>query len=240
MIKFNKKKLLKELQKAFKELKERYFNLVSLFFLLGFVLFYALFNIFPSSTTYKIVSIWFVFGTYLAFCIYNHWRYSDWKDHIFTDVFYLIIIFTLALGFTAISVNDVAIGVQSVFLLIFVIYGGFVIISTTSFFRASRGNDIPTLIMFYTVFVASIILLFTTFYALLPTESSKLTFTSNSTRVTEFNDILYFSASNFYSSTYGDIIPLGDKMKLISLIQVLISFIVHVIVISRVVPTPRT
>lgn len=236
-MKFDWKSAKKDLAKGFKEFKLRYFNYFSLALLAGFILFYITFKIFPNTpVTYKVPIMWAVFVTFLLFCIFNHWTHKDWKAHFFFDIFYILIIFIMALTYTAVAVKEPITAFHLIITFIFVGYGGLALQTAFIHFDSLKKNNILFVVFSYIFFVFALIFFFSTLFALLQTDTSKLVFSETNSSVTRLEDFLYFSASNFYSSTYGDILPLGDRMRLIALIQLLCSSLVHVIVISRLVP----
>lgn len=221
-----------------KEITARYWNFATLILALGFGSFLTIFYGIPNvSVVLKMSSFWIVFFTYIIFCYFNHWRHKDWKDLILSDLFYIIIIFICTIGYMAASVKEGTTLKLSVLALMFTIYGGFCLTSLSTFIRVGkrelkkRESNILMVSIFYVAFVFSLVWLYTTFYAMLITEGNRLIFTSNNLPVNEILDFVYFSASNFYASTYGDILPIGN-MRFIAISQVLVSFIIHVLVIS--------
>ena len=80
-----------------------------------------------------------------------------------------------------------------------------------------------------------LIILFGYSYAILGSfEDNGIEWVTENGVVTDVWNSIYFSAQTFYSSSFGDIVPLGYS-RLLVVVELIFSVILHVIVLGRII-----
>ena len=119
---------------------------------------------------------------------------------------------------------------------ILIILGFFVLLFTLIYWQikklSSFRNGIVGIVINYVLLSLLIIILFAGLFLSSDTNCGIYDVSTNSI-TNNLDDLLYFSSGTFYALSYGDIIPRCNTSRLASQIEVGISFILHVIILSH-------
>jgi hypothetical protein len=215
-------------------LKEMFWNRWFSLFLIGIAMWYIAWN-FAESKTFKICGLFIFSITELLYALKVS-RIGNFisKLLIWTSVF---MAFLLAFFYTATAVNELNI---AIFLLISITLGIFTLPVIVYLLGLWRSRYLYEILLSYSFLVFFIIVLFGMFYMFVGASTgNEIKYQSNSTMsIVPSNkiwDFIYFSGSVFYSSTFGDFVPFGYS-RLLAILEVAVSFILHVIVLGSIIP----
>ena len=189
------------------------------------------------SHPYKIISL-----VILVVCqfVYNiKVKYKSGVDIINWILFGVLVLVSLAYLFASFKDYDMA-GIMMLLLI------ALVLISATSSYivhlwRIKDSNMQNPIIKLSLIIILYLALSFTMIYTIsfffsvagiFP--SNEVVFTENGNKVTELNDMAFFSGTVYYSSVFGNMIPKGFSVW-ITLITYALSTIIHIIILGIVV-----
>jgi hypothetical protein len=226
-----KKSFQKELKNNWKHCSFRFLVITSFLLILDMFFFKKL----PHLVSFIAITLWLI--SYLSHERINKkiWNKKEMYDRrYFWFLFLIMFSFDILLGFitfgkgSQFSLNSMA---------ILIIAGFFVLILTLISWQSkslySLKNGIRGIVLNYIFLSLLIIILFSTLYVISPGENCGIYDTSNNSITQEVDDLLYFSSGTFYAISYGDIIPKCNISRLASQLEVGISFILHVIILSH-------
>lgn len=140
-----------------------------------------------------------------------------------------LIFFGLYISFVFFKINIVSI----LFLIIAI---GFIFLLTalySLFFLKITKRNIYALVANYLYLVFVTVILFGYVFAFFSAFNGQgIVDYKTDSKITELWNYIYFSSTTFYSTTFGDLIPSGWMIKLISQIEVVVSAVIHVIILG--------
>jgi len=223
----------KDFKNIWKEIKDQIFNRWFLFLFLSLIIFIIFWYMFPTSAKIlKIASLAAIIVFQILYIWKKSWRTSD--EILFTKAFYVvqsIIYILIFFAYVATSVQDYIYAAIFLIAILLIIILSFVV---KAIVYLLKSRNLIGLILTYIYASFTIILLFSFIFSLLNTDQNYLVFTQNQTKITNIYNYLYYSSEVYYSSNPGDIFPIGEKIKLGSQIEAMLSFIIHVILLNQI------
>ncbi len=175
----------------------------------------------------KIISTIIFLVTYALFKVKNKvkevglfLRFIDWLN------FGIMTLFTIVYIAISLGDGDIAIGLFILFL--FTIFLASIALNITGMFKKPR---LFTIIISYFLVSFSFIILCGFIFSLVSVNEKNALFLSDKTKVTLVWDYIYFSATSYYTSSLGEIQPVGLS-RLIMIIETALSYLFHVIILG--------
>lgn len=212
-------KIKKLIERFLLEIKNKWF----VYLIISFMFFTVAWRI-NVPVTVKIIALLILS---MAYTLYTLKVRRSW-----TNIFNTILIWLSFIIYLATSVKDVNVAIIGLLIMMVMILAGSLITALLDLYNTEK---IPNLIISYILLAFMVIVSFGVFY--ITTGVSEGNFIKNSfsnTTVTNTYDYLYFSSITYYSSGYGEYYPVGDRMRLITQIEVAFSFVIHIIVLGMV------
>jgi len=220
------------IKRLFKNFKEEAFNLWFGFLLLSIV-FYFFIDIFTSSRFLKIIALILFFITLLMYNIKITFKrklnFLDKSLHFLI----LFIVLSTTLFYLAVSLSEMNIaGIIAFIANVVILIGGLFSLLSSLLDSKNIWILIPRYFLFSFVFILSFAFIF------------------NLTDIFEGNDIrsdktdlmmkgkldyFYFSSAAYFSSSYGEFYPIGIIMRMLTQIEVALSYIFHIIILGLVI-----
>jgi hypothetical protein len=200
-------------------------NFKLLFFLLSFSFVYLAFKL--DSFYFRIVSLFFFLFFYYKYSIKDN--KNGFLKSYFTNwsMFFIITIFSLSYVILIYN-NKIGIFIMMFLLVVFGILT--LIVSILNLYKEKNKFHF---IILYIITMVVIVYFFAFFYANLSVIDGNNLVNRNK-EVTSSIDFIYYSGVVFYSVGFGDILPVGNFMKILTLIEAGLNFFLHVIVIGWV------
>jgi hypothetical protein len=125
------------------------------------------------------------------------------------------------------SVSVSLLAPSSIFVAIGAVFGQYI---GASLGKLLRSKDLPRIILYY-LFLAVLIIWVSAFLFSIADGGRGFVITSEKIAVVDF---FYFSAMNFYSSSLGEYVPVGAMTKILAVLEVVVSFVIHIIILGAV------
>lgn len=186
---------------------------------------------FVPSKVFKILALFFAFITQGVYSWFTRPKDGNIGIGEVQKGMLLGILFMLLVTYIAVSTYEIKIAIISVIILV-VLMMALPIISNMH--NLINSKNLFGLAINYLFFSIGIIILFSLFFAITNGLPESGIVYNSATPVNKTIDFIYYSAQVYHSTTFGDITPLGYS-RLISFIELLISFIVHIIIIGYVI-----
>ncbi len=202
-------------------------------YLISLVLLVVTFNLFKGSKTINVASLFilsfiqFIYGYHQYKADYNKTKWDKYNA-----IGYAICLFVLAIMNLALKVNEPMVAVSILLFSSGIIMFGFTIILFKKLWN-SNSERIEGTIFFYVFFTLSLNYSFAFLYSVAPIFVSSSIIDHNGNNITGVWNYLYFSYSIFYNSFQGYI--LEGFSKILSLLQIVSSYIIHIIVLSCII-----
>lgn len=164
--------------------------------------------------------------------IYLDYFYSPSRTDNFSKILTTILFVGYFLIFLSISVGEVMLSTAFIFLLVFTLFG-FIVIRLISNLNPHKKPGMGKILLNYFCLVIITSLIFGMCYNIVGLESENQIINSDKIRLNMTADYLYFSAFTFYSLNNGEIVY--GLNKLVVLLEIFLSFIIHAVVIARAV-----
>ncbi len=192
---------------------------------MSFVLFFVLFYISWIPSTLRIISLFLVVLCHLLYNINEKTHQKSLYWIYFTFISLSLIAYVAAIA------REPAIAVTSL-IIAFCLFIGWVI--TSYIISLWKSRNIYFTIFCYLSLSFLIIFSFALIFNFANTfPNHELRFVNN-TKVTNVSDIMYFSATNFYSNAVGTIITTGNS-RWIMILELAVSLIIKVIILGALV-----
>ncbi len=214
------------------DLKNKYF----LFFIFAAFLLLITWFLIDSPKTIRVLTIFlFVLSQFL----YNIKIISrdEYYFNRFVNWIYLILFFLFAITYLLLSVKEIEIALFAFLSVPFILFIG---LSILSLFSLWESKNILKIIILYIFLVFSVIILFGYSFAFINVfgGGNEIKWASENKVVEDIWDSIYFSAQIFYSRNSGEIVPLGLS-RLLIVIELVFSAIIHIIVLGSIVSRLR-
>jgi hypothetical protein len=223
-------KILKETKKEWKKLSFRYLAISSLILIIALI-FIKINSIWIYSLNFLVILNWLC-----GFIVYesSNWKKKDVFENVFTGYIFIInLLFELLLG--AVIYFKIS-NTLPVFPILTILGLGFFIISFFILFLLIKSyKSIILIIILYAFTALATIILFGFLFSTFSGLPNHGLYDLNNTKLNDLSSTLYFSSSTFYSISYGDIIPKGNILRLISQLEALAATIIHVILLGWLV-----
>lgn len=178
------------------------------------------------STTFRIITVLAVSLTY-----------SLYMFHISKSLitgFYAILFWIVSITYVASSVKEANLVFMGVLSTITLILLGSL---ATSFLDLYNSEKLINIIVNYLIFSFFLISTFGILYTSSPVafEGNVLKNSFDNATIASSKDYMYFSFTTYYSSGYGNYYPVGNQIILINMAQVVLSYVIHIIILGKVV-----
>ena len=232
------RKILESFKKKFKtEWKKesfRFFNIMTVFTFIAIILFKKI----PFEPSLIIIGIWII--SYFKYQRLDKkiWNKKDgfekgsfWLTLIIISICEIIFGLLIFCGGSQIALNTIALLIISGFFMLLI---ALIVWQFYSLYNIKVG--VIPIIINYIILSLLLIILFAGLFITYNQNCGILDVASN-TITNDLKNLLYFSSGNFYTLSYGDLIPICNKNRLLSQIEVAFSFIFHIIIISHLLST---
>ncbi len=179
-----------------------------------------------------IFALWIINFSYYEIIKKGQWSRKNIFQKLYTSYIFILNLLFLSLYVIfsfKLTLFSIIYLISSIALLFF--------ISTVYIFMllfAKRDSLIWTIIL-YLFFALITIVLFGYGFALITISGESLYQPLKENIAANAWDYIYFSSNNFYSMSFGDLIPTGWRMKLLSQVELILSSIIHVIILSHII-----
>lgn len=200
-------------------------------YLFSLVIVLIVFNLFKSNKFFNVSSLFFLALIQIIYGSYQFWLNKKSKFYQkYMSLLYGLYLGTFALINLAINFSEVIIALTILFS-----FFGILIITFTSilFKKLWESNSLKNLILFYILFSLSFNFMFAFSYTLTSTNLTDAIIDSNGKQIEGTLNYVLFSYSVYYGSV-TEYFPRGISY-LISIIQVSLSFILHIIGLGSIV-----
>ncbi len=201
---------------------------------IGFMILFFVILVIKSITspTLKIISIFGLFVAQLLYTIKNKENKSTQIFPNFSNWAGTILLLLFAISYTAATVKEITFGaITFLFTLGTIMLGALVLNFSTLF----KSKTLVGIILSYIMLAFGSILFFGFMYNIFSGFPEHQIISQEGNHINEVWNYLYFSSSVFYTNTFGDILPQGFSKVMVQ-IELLYSFIVHIIVLGAVIP----
>lgn len=202
------------------DLKNKYFKFLLISTLLFLIMWYF--------TTSEIVRIITLVVVVFAYTLHTFKMSS--KSEV--NAYYLILIWLSFFIYIASLFHNVSLVLNGLwFMIVFVFLASLI----SSFVAVYNSKTVPVLIITYMIFTCILLSMFGVLYLVVDVfDGNDIKNSFNSTYSMDLLDYVYFSSTMYFSSNYGGFYPVGNLMRLITQFQVAWSFIIHIILLGRV------
>lgn len=177
--------------------------------------------------TLKVVALFFLCFTQLMYNLFT--RITDEKSPKWIS-FTIISLFTVA--YTSALLNELILSAFALHLSFVILFVSSIIIHFLSLWRSKK---VFWVMARYLLLSLALIIFFSyAYFVIVAVDNGGLLY-SDGKRVSNLGDFVYFSSSVYYSITLGDIFPSSGYLKLGTIIESAISFVVHIIVLGWVI-----
>ncbi|MDO8622989.1 MAG: hypothetical protein Q7R52_01985 [archaeon] len=239
--KYVKQISLKSLKKEFREQwrKESFVFLIiiSLLVLIDMIFIKRI----PFYPSLIIIGIWIIAYFYYERLNKEIWNKKDrFEKGYFWITFFVVLILEIIFGLLTFGKsNQIALNTIAI-LIIFGFFMLLCILISWQFYSLYHSKKSILLIIINYILLSLLLIIFFAGLFIPSNSSCGVLDNTNKTIINDVKGLLYFSSGNFYTLSYGDLIPICDKYRFISQIEVVISFILHVIIISHILSTPSS